>query len=48
MYQDIIKNVNDEYEDERYTNLSAAMVHLEPKTNVSLLTIGFCLTSFVI
>lgn len=28
-YQEIIKNVDDEYEDERYTNLSAAMVYLD-------------------
>ncbi|XP_074040914.1 signal recognition particle 72 [Leptinotarsa decemlineata] len=29
IYQDIIKNIHDDdYEDERYTNLSAAMVHL--------------------
>lgn len=30
IYQDIIKNTNDEYEDERYTNLSAAMVYMDP------------------
>lgn len=35
-YQDIIKNVDDEYEDERYTNLSAAMVYLDPKENVNI------------
>lgn len=33
-YQEIIKNVDDEYEDERYTNLSAAIVYLDPKENV--------------
>lgn len=33
-YQEIIKNVNDEYEDERYTNLSASMVYMDPKENV--------------
>lgn len=35
-YQAIIKNVNDEYEDERYTNLSATMVYLDPKENVNI------------
>lgn len=35
MYHEIIKNThNDDYEDERYTNLSAAMVHLSAEETV--------------
>lgn len=40
-YQEIIKNVDDEYEEERYTNLSAAMVYLDPNENVTLLQISY-------
>lgn len=35
-YQEIIKNADDEYEDERYTNLSATMVYLDTKENVKI------------
>ncbi|CAH1103592.1 unnamed protein product [Psylliodes chrysocephalus] len=35
MYHEIIKNThNDDYEDERYTNLSAAMVHLSAEETI--------------
>lgn len=35
IYHEIIKNTDDEYEDERYTNLSAVMVYLDPQETVS-------------
>ena len=36
VYRDIIKNSNDEYEDERETNLAAVLVHLALEGSVSL------------
>lgn len=35
VYRDIIKNTSDEYEDERQTNLTAAMVFLDKAETVS-------------
>lgn len=37
VYRDIIKNTNDDYENERQTNLSAAFVFLEKSEIVSYL-----------
>lgn len=34
IYRDIIKNTNDEYEDERLTNLTAALVFLDRSHSV--------------
>lgn len=34
IYRDIIKNTNDEYEDERHTNLTAALVFLDKSESV--------------
>lgn len=36
VYRDIIKNSNDEYEDERETNLSATLVHMAFENSVSV------------
>lgn len=35
IYHEIIKNTNDDYEDERYTNLSAVMVYLEENVRIT-------------
>lgn len=41
VYRDIIKNTNDEYEDERQTNLTAALAFLDKSETVSSLKTCF-------